>query len=77
MKKQKLHGKLRLNKVTVATLRHENMMRVKGGVTKGEDCIWTQMTYCDTCFLCPTETDCATACNSNPCCAIDDEAFID
>ena len=58
-------------------MRDDFMRRMKGGVTKGLDCIWTEMTYCDTCFLCPTETECATACDSNPCCAVTDQAFVD
>ncbi len=77
MKKKNFNRKLRLNKVTVATLRDDVMKRTKGGITKGPDCIWTQMTYCDTCLLCPTETDCATACGSNPCCAVDDDVYVD
>jgi hypothetical protein len=76
MKKVKLNRKLRLNKVTVATLRDDLMKRMKGGITKGPDCIWTQMTYCDTCF-CPTVTGCETVCNSDPCCAVKDQDFID
>jgi hypothetical protein len=78
--KKSFTKKLTLNKKTIVNLQDETMQNAKGGISAAA-CRTSEWIACvDTC-RCPTSlwiiceytcgctlTECATACNSNPCC---------
>jgi hypothetical protein len=77
--KKSFTKKLTLNKKTIVNLQDNAMENAKGGIS-ADACNTTRYICADTC-RCPTTlwivceitcgctlTECATACNSNPCC---------
>ena len=64
--KKSFSKKLSLNKKTVVNLQDDSMQNAKGGISAAV-CNTSRYICYNTCVIC-TLTECATACNSNPCC---------